>query len=152
MTGGGQIWVNRTDKKDKRSFGFNAQGQAQSPAGSPGGPKGHFDYVNHNTGVKIHGPVTFIFYAFPTTSGGEMRFEVTARQHDKDANRPHDENDPDNDCVHYCKYNVTARDRVDPGSKSPYDTLKVEYVSGSCPVENTGDQNLSEGNIQWHNQ
>jgi hypothetical protein len=132
MTGGGQIQPNRTNKNDKRSFGANAQGQALAAPGSPGGPKGHFNYVNHGTGVKIEGPVTFIYEAVPTETGGRMKFEVTTSAG--------------------CKYNVTMTDNAEPGSKSPYDNLKLEYVSGSCPVENTGDQQLTAGNNQWHNQ
>jgi hypothetical protein len=131
MTCGGQIQRDKTNKNDKRSFGGNAKGKAMTPYGSPGGPSGHFNYVNHATGVKIDGPVTFIYYAAPTASGGEMKFEVTT--------------------ANGCKYNVTARDNHEPGSKPPYDYLKIEYVSGSCPVENTGDQPLTSGNNQWHN-
>jgi hypothetical protein len=126
MTCGGQI----LGKADKRSFGGNAQGRAQTPPGAAGGAKGHFNYVNHTSGLKINGPVTFIHYALRTATGGEMRFEVTTKEG--------------------CKYNVTVRDNSEPGHKPPHDFLKVEYVSGSCPVENTGDQPLTSGNNQWH--
>jgi hypothetical protein len=133
MTGGGQIQPNRTNKNDKRSFGGDAKGTAQTPVGSPGGPSGHFNYVNHGNGVKVDGRVTFIFYAIPNgNGGGEMKFEVTT--------------------ANGCKYNVTEKDNTEPGSKSPFDYLKLDYVSGACPVENTGDQPLTAGNIQWHNQ
>ena len=124
MTGGGQVLVN-----GKRSFGFNARGQALVE----GGASGHFNYVNHVTGVKINGPVTFIYYALPQGDGGEMKFEVTTAQG--------------------CKYDVTTKDQVEPGSKAPYDYLTVEYVSGPCPVETTGGaQPLGNGNVQWHDQ
>jgi hypothetical protein len=117
-----------------------------------GGARGRFNYVNHGNGVRIRGPVTFIHYAAPTANGGEMKFEVSARQHERDNDRRDkwDDDDEDNDCAHICRYNVTARDQVDPGDRPPFDFLKVEYVSGSCAPENTGDQPLKKGNIQWH--
>jgi hypothetical protein len=129
MTCGGQIY----DKQNKRSFGGNAQGRAQTAPGSPGGPSGNFNYVNHATGMKFNGPVTFIYYALGTANGGEMQFQVTTREG--------------------CKYRVTVRDQSEPGHKAPYDYLKVELQAGSpasCPVENTGDQPLTAGNNQWH--
>ena len=134
MTGGGQILVNKQNKNDKRSFGFNAKGSALVPLGLPGGPSGHFNYLNHLTGVHINGPVTFIYYAIPSGNGGEMLFEVTT--------------------LTGCKYNVTAKDQVEPGSKAPYDYLTVQYVLvfGTCPAESTGGARpLDTGNIQWHN-
>ena len=130
MTGGGQIVVNKQNKKDKRSFGFNARGTALVA----GGASGHYNYVNHFTGMHIDGRVTFIYYATPSGNGGEMRFEVTTAQG--------------------CKYHVTAKDQVEPGSKPPYDFLGMEFVASSCagPAENTGGpQPLDTGNIQWHN-
>ena len=54
-----------------------------------------------------------------------------------------------------CKYNVTARDQAQPGSKPPYDYLTVQFalVLGACPTESTGGPRpLDTGNIQWHNQ
>jgi hypothetical protein len=135
MTGGGQIQPNKTNKNDKRSFGGDAKGTAQTPPGSPGGPTGHWNYVNHGNGVKVDGTVTFIYSATPNPdgNGGQMKFEVTT--------------------ANGCKYNVTQKDNAEPGSKSPFDYLKLEYVSGSCPKENTGgDQQLTAGNNQWHNQ
>jgi hypothetical protein len=160
MTGGGQIGCpdcnagrcSRHNNRNKITFGFNAEGKAQTPSGTRGGAKGRFNYVNHATGVKIKGPVTFIHYAVPTSSGGEMRFEVSARQHHRDDDKRDkwDDDDEDNDCSHICRYDVTARDQAEPGHKAPYDFLKVEYRSGSCAPENTGDQPLKKGNLQWH--
>ena len=54
-----------------------------------------------------------------------------------------------------CKYNVTAKDQAQPGSKPPYDYLTVQFalVLGACPTESTGGPRpLDTGNIQWHNQ
>jgi hypothetical protein len=125
MTGGGQVFPNG----GKRSFGFNAKGDALVV----GGASGHFNYVNHVTGVKINGPVTFIYYAIPQANGGEMKFQVTTAQG--------------------CTYDVTTKDQVEPGSTSPFDFLTVQYVSGPCSPETTGGaQPLGNGNIQWHNQ
>jgi hypothetical protein len=162
MTGGGQIGCPDCNagkchrpghgNRNKASFGFVAEGQAQKPAGTRGGAKGRFNYVNHGNGVKIRGPVTFIHSASPAASGGEMRFQVSARQHERDDDRRDkwDDDDEDNDCSHVCRYDVTARDQAEPGHRPPFDFLKVEYVSGPCPQENTGDQPLKKGNIQWH--
>jgi len=133
MTGGGQIHVD--SRIDKRSFGFSAKGTALVPLGLPGGPSGHFDYLNHLSGARINGAVTLIYYAIPNGNGGEMSFEVTT--------------------LTGCKYNVTAKDQAQPGSKPPYDYLTVQYVLvfGTCPTESTGGQRpLDTGNIQWHNQ
>lgn len=128
MTGGGQVLVNRNNKNDKRSFGFNARGLALVV----GGASGHFNYVNHVTGAKINGPVTFIYYAIADAFGGEMKFEVTT--------------------VEGCKYNVTTKDQVESGSKPPYDYLTVEKVLGSCTEPGNATTRLDTGNIQWHNQ
>ncbi|PYQ45532.1 MAG: hypothetical protein DMF77_03925 [Acidobacteria bacterium] len=132
MTGGGQILVDKANKNDKRSFGFNASGTALLV----GGARGHFNYVNHAARTHIDGPVTFIYYATPNGTGGIMRFEVTTAAG--------------------CKYQVTAEDWAEPGSKPPYDYLTVEWVFSpptiSCPMDNTGRQPLDSGNIQWHNQ
>ena len=133
MTGGGQIHVD--SRIDKRSFGFSAKGTALVPLGLPGGPSGQFNYLNHLSGAHINGAVTFIYYAIPNGNGGEMSFEVTT--------------------LTGCKYNVTAKDQAQPGSKPPYDYLTVQYVLvfGSCPTESTGGERpLDTGNIQWHNQ
>jgi hypothetical protein len=129
MTGGGQLHVSMA----KRSFGFNARGTALVPLGLPGGPRGHFNYLNHASGVRINGPVTFIYYAIPSANGGEMMFEVTT--------------------LTGCKYNVTAKDQAEPGHKALYDYLSVQHVMGACAPETTdGAQRLSAGNLQWHNQ
>jgi hypothetical protein len=160
MTGGGQIGCpdcdagrcSRHNNKNKTTFGFVAEGQPQKPAGTRGGAKGRFNLQDHSNDYRIRGPVTFIHYAYPTAQGGEMRFRVTGRQHDRDNDRRDkwDDDDEDNDCVHYCTYDVTAKDQQEPGNKPPYDFLKVEYVSGPCQPYNTGDQPLRKGNIQWH--
>jgi hypothetical protein len=133
MTGGGQILVNRNNRNDKRSFGFNARGTALLV----GGASGHFNYLNHATGQHFNGPVTFIYYATPSPTGGAMKFEVTTSEG--------------------CKYNVTAEDQAEPGSKSPYDWLTVEWtfsppLNTTCPTDNTDRQRLDAGNIQWHRQ
>jgi hypothetical protein len=160
MSGGGQIGCpdcdagkcHRHNNRDKATFGFYAYGKAQVPSHQRGGARGRFVYFNHGNGVRIRGPVTFIHYASPTAEGGEMRFEVSARMHERDESHRDkwDDDDEDNDCSHICKYDVTARDQADPGHRAPFDFLKVEYRSGACARENTGDQPLKKGNVQWH--
>jgi hypothetical protein len=126
MTGGGQII---RQGNDKRSFGFNAKGTALVV----GGASGHFNYVNHLTGEKINGSVTFIYYATSGPNGGEMKFQVTTSAG--------------------CTYDVTTKDQIEPGSQPPFDYLTVEYTGGPCFAETTGGaQPLKTGNIQWHNQ
>lgn len=54
VTGGGQIPFPDPGSKGRATFGFNAQPDKK------GGAKGHFNFVNHVTGLHVNGPVTSI--------------------------------------------------------------------------------------------
>ena len=118
MTGGGQL--DPIGACPKASFGGNASGQ-------PGGTaKGHFNYVNHCTGVHVNGPVTAILLVDPVTQ--TMTFEV---QDDAD-----------------CTAIVTWRDGGEPGTN---DTIDVKFSGADCPPDQTTTAvQLDRGNIQWH--
>jgi hypothetical protein len=118
MTGGGQL--DPIGPCTKASFGGNASGQ-------PGGDaKGHFNYVDHCTGVHVNGPVTAILVVNPVTR--TMTFEV---QDDAD-----------------CTAIVTWRDGGEPGTN---DTIQVTFIGTDCPPDpTTVAVRLDRGNIQWH--
>jgi hypothetical protein len=71
--------------------------------------------------------VTWVFYAFATPSGGQMKFEITTSQG--------------------CRYVVVAADNGQPSASG--DWVQLQYVSGECPPENTGVAPLTTGNIVW---
>jgi hypothetical protein len=85
VTGGGQIGVPNADSRSQATFGFNAKG---NPDGSA---SGHFNYVNHATGLHINGPVQSMVVTvtnedgsadtvqFSGTSGGNSFFTVTVQ-------------------------------------------------------------------------
>jgi hypothetical protein len=116
MTGGGQF--DPTGPCTKASFGGNASGQ-------PGGDaKGHFNYVDHCTGVHVNGPVTAVLLVDPVTR--TMTFEVQ-----DDA----------------CTAIVTWRDGDEP---STTDTIQVTFTGADCPPDQSTAVPLHRGNIQWH--
>ncbi len=91
-----------------------------------GDAKGHFNYVNHCTGVHVNGPVTAILLVDPVTR--TMTFEV---QDDAD-----------------CTAIVTWRDGGEPGTN---DTIDVKFSGADCPPDQTTTAvPLARGNIQWH--
>jgi hypothetical protein len=113
MTGGGVFTFGTCTKA---TFGGNASGQPGVSA------KGHFNYINHCTGVHINGPVTAILAVNPATQ--TMTFQVTTNT---------------------CTATVTWRDVAEPGSNQ--DTISITGCSQS-----TGNVTINHGNIQWHNQ
>jgi hypothetical protein len=114
VTGGGQI---TPDSGGRASFGFVAQREEENDAVS-----GHFNYLNHDTGRHINGPVEAITAAAPT---GPVTFSGTADDGD-------------------CTFKVTVEDKAEPGKG--VDTFEME---SSCepPVSQRA---ISRGNIQRH--
>jgi hypothetical protein len=118
MTGGGEF--DPTGPCTKASFGGNASGQ---PGGSA---KGHFNYVNHCTGVHVNGPVTAILAVDPVTRTMTFKVQVNAS----------------------CTAIVTWRDAGEPGTN---DTIEVTFSGANCPPDQTtAAVKLDRGNIQWH--
>jgi hypothetical protein len=114
VTGGGQITL---DGGKSASFGFVAQGEEENDPVSD-----HFNYLDHDTGRHINGPVETITASAPT---GLVTFSGTADDGD-------------------CTFKVTVEDKAEPGKG--VDTFEME---SSCdpPVSQRA---ISRGNIQRH--
>jgi len=128
VTGGGQIPVPDPNSADPTaggtgwaSFGFNAQPQAHG---------GHFNYVNHVTGLHVNGPVTDIqVIAFnPDGSPRTVRFSGTC-----------DDSGP------ACSFSVTVEDHGEPGRNDQLGIAVTGVVS-----EVRARRIISRGNIQFH--
>lgn len=129
VTGGGQIPVPDPDSVDptaggtgRASFGFNAKPNEQG---------GHFNYVNHVTGLHVNGPVTDIqvIAINPDGSPKTVRFSGTC-----------------NDSGPACSFSVTVEDHGEPGRN---DQLGIAVTGGLIEVRS--QRIISRGNIQFHN-
>jgi hypothetical protein len=125
MTGGGQFDPDGTcsnPKDDVATFGGNVSGP---PA------KGHFNYINHCTGLHINGEVTAIDNVI--VIGGvtvEMTFEVQFGS---------------------CTATVTWHDTAEPGAGA--DTIRLLISGAGCPLNQASSPvPLKNGNIQGHKQ
>jgi len=124
FTGGGQF-IDMSGHK--WSFGFNFRG---TPGGSA---SGHFNAIDHNSGLHINGPVISIVNVCSNqnTCGTQS---TTFVMRDTKTN---------------CTYDVTVEDNGEPGANRD----KIQIVSdpfGSCSFPGTGCNTLSAGNIQRH--
>ena len=131
VTGGGQIAVPSPNNSapdatgdGRATFGFNAQPTNQ------GGAKGHFNYVNHVTGLHVEGSVTAIavIAVYPDGTPQTVRFSGTC------GGTP------------ACSFSVTVEDRGEPGTA---DRFSVTVSSGTSEVRSS--RTISRGNIQFHN-
>jgi hypothetical protein len=128
VTGGGQIPVPDPDSADPTaggigwaSFGFNARPNEQG---------GHFNYVNHVTGLHVNGPVTDIqvIAINPDGSPKTVRFSGTC-----DGSEP------------ACSFSVTVEDHGEPGRN---DELGIAVTGAESEVRS--QRIISRGNIQFH--
>jgi len=128
VTGGGQIPVPDPDSADPTaggsgwaSFGFNAQ---------PKGPGGHFNYVNHVTGLHVNGPVTDIqvIAINPDGSPKTVRFSGVCA-----GSGP------------ACSFSITVEDHGEPGRDDQLGIAVTGVVS-----EVRSQRILDGGNIQFH--
>jgi hypothetical protein len=88
--------------------------------------KGHFNYINHCTGVRVNGPVTAILAVNPVTQ--TMTFEVRVSA--------------------TCDAIVTWHDGGEPGTS---DSIALTFSGTGCPPNQTsGSVPLERGNTQWH--
>lgn len=126
VTGGGQIPVPAPNSTDptadgtgRASFGFNA---------GPNG--GHFNYVNHVTGLHINGPVTVaqVIAINPDGSPKRVLFSGTC-----DGSGP------------ACSFSVTVEDHGEPGTSDQFGIAVTGAVS-----EVRSRRIISRGNIQFH--
>jgi hypothetical protein len=125
VTGGGQIPVpdpnsgNSLDTGDGRAtFGFNSQPEKGC---TDGAAKGHFNYVNHVTGLHVNGKVLNSQLIAPNT----VRFT--------------------GECGTGCSFTATVQDWGEPGT---LDTFGIS-VTGT-KNENRSPRIISRGNIQFH--
>jgi hypothetical protein len=120
VTGGGQIQVPDPTSPGTATFGFNA-------GTGGGGLRGHFNYVNHVTGLHVDGPVNnIVVIAFnPDGSPKTVLFSGT--------------------CGVGCAFAVTVEDHGEPGTSDQFGVTVTGAVS-----EVRSQRVISNGNIQFH--
>jgi hypothetical protein len=126
VTGGGQIPVPNPDSTGRATFGFNAQ-----PNKKGGTAKGHFNYVNHVTGLHVNGPVTNVEVIAINLDGSPktVRFSGICG-----GNLP------------ACSFSVTVEDHGEPGRSDEFGIRVTGALS-----EVRSQRVISRGNIQFHN-
>jgi hypothetical protein len=125
VTGGGQIPVPSPDSNNqlatgtgRATFGFNSQPEKGC---TDGAAKGHFNYVNHVTGLHVNGKVLNSVLIAPNT----VQFS--------------------GECGTGCTFTVTVQDNGEPGT---LDTFGLD-VTGT-KNEHRSLRVISRGNIQFH--
>ncbi|MDX6270403.1 MAG: type secretion system secreted protein VgrG [Acidobacteriota bacterium] len=125
VTGGGQIPVPNPDSNNqfatgtgRATFGFNSQPEKDC---TDGAAKGHFNYVNHVTGLHVDGKVLNSVLIAPNI----VLFS--------------------GDCGAGCSFTVTVQDNGEPGT---LDTFSLS-VTGT-KNESRSTRVISRGNIQFH--
>ena len=127
VTGGGQIPVPNPDSsvptatgKGRATFGFNAKGSEDGTA------SGHFNYLNHVTGLHVNGPVDNVEVSVtnPDGSAKTIRFSGTW-----DGG----------------SFSVTVQDNGEPGRSDEFGIT----VTGDTS-ETRSQRVISRGNIQFH--
>jgi Ice-binding-like len=126
VTGGGQIPVPSPDVNiplatgtGRATFGFNAHPEKNC---TDGGAKGHFNYVNHVTGLHVNGKVLNSVLIGPNT----VQFS--------------------GECGAGCTFTATVQDNGEPGT---FDTFGVTVTGTKNEVRS--QRVISRGNIQFHN-
>lgn len=125
VTGGGQIPVPDPDSNNqaatgtgRATFGFNSQPEKNC---TDGAAKGHFNYVNHVTGLHVNGKVTNSQLIAPNI----VLFS--------------------GECGAGCSFTVTVQDNGEPGT---LDTFSLAVTGTKNEVRST--RVISRGNIQFH--
>jgi hypothetical protein len=128
VTGGGQIPVPDPDSADPTaggtgwaSFGFNARSNERG---------GHFNYVNHVTGLHVNGPVTDIQVIAINPDGSPMTVRFSGAC---DGSGP------------ACSFSVTVEDRGEPGRSDQLGIAVTGVVS-----EVRSQRVIGRRNIQFH--
>ncbi|HMC83303.1 MAG TPA: post-COAP-1 domain-containing protein, partial [Candidatus Polarisedimenticolia bacterium] len=119
VTGGGQVVPNAGGIA---SFGFVAERQTLA-----GPTTGHFNYLNHSTGLNVNGPVTLLIVDGPTTATfqGSGTCNLTP-----------------------CTFVVSVEDGGEPGRNR--DKLQVSIAPNSPAEVGPPKRTISRGNIQVH--
>jgi hypothetical protein len=120
VTGGGEIQVPNPDSPGTASFGFNA-------GTGNGGSGGHFNYVNHVTGLHINGPVNNIVVIAFNSDGSPKTVLFSGT------------------CGDNCAFAVTVEDHGEPGTNDQFGVTVTGAVS-----EVRSQRVISKGNIQFH--
>jgi len=125
VTGGGQIAVPNQDSTGRATFGFNAQ-----PGKRGGSAKGHFNYLNHVTGLHVNGAVTAIEVIAVNADGSPktVRFSGTCGRK-----------------LPACAFSVTVEDHGEPGTQDEFGIR----VTGDL-AETRSQRVIARGNIQFH--
>jgi len=125
ITGGGQIPVPDPDSNNqvatgtgRATFGFNAQPEKNC---TDGAAKGHFNYVNHVTGLHVNGEVLNSQFIGPNI----VRFS--------------------GECGTGCSFTVVVQDNGEPGT---FDTFGLSVTGTKNEVRSL--RVISRGNIQFH--
>ena len=123
VTGGGQIPVPDPGSNGRATFGFNAKGNQDGTA------SGHFNYLNHVTGLHVNGPVdgVAVIARNPDGSPKTVRFSGTC------GNGP------------ACSFSVTVEDHGEPGTNDEFGVVVTGGLS-----EFRSQRVISRGNIQFH--
>lgn len=125
VTGGGQIAVPNPNSKGRATFGFNAKGNDDGTA------TGHFNYVNHLTGLHVNGPVDHVAVLTTNPDGSPKTVQFSGTCH---GNSPG------------CAFTVTVEDNGEPGRR--IDAFGIT-VTGKRS-ETVSQRLISRGNIQLH--
>lgn len=125
VTGGGQIAVPNPNSKGRATFGFNAKGNLDGTA------TGHFNYLNHVTGLHVDGPVDHVAVITTNLDGSPKTVQFTGTC---SANSP------------ACSFRVTVQDNGEPGRGIDAFGLTVTGARS----EAVSQRFISRGNIQLH--
>jgi len=120
VTGGGQVELYSSGQA---SFGFNAK------PNEAGGAKGHFNYVNHMTGLHVEGPVTGIQVVAINDDDSPKTVRFSGICADLPA----------------CAFVVTVEDNGEPGVS---DEIGISVAGDLSDV--ISQKVISQGNIQFH--
>jgi len=126
VTGGGQISVPDPTSKRSATFGFNAH---QIEVGSTAAT-GHFNYVNHDTGLHINGSVDYIKVIEMNPDGTVKTVQFSGAC---EGNGP------------ACTFIVIVEDHGEPGTDDEFGIT----VTGDL-TETQSQRVINEGNIQFH--
>lgn len=121
VTGGGQIPLLIPGSKGQATFGFNAKGNANGTA------TGHFNYLNHATGLHVNGKVDSAVVTVTNSDGSAntIRFSGTSGANSF--------------------FSVTVQDNGEPGRT---DEFGITVTGAQSEVRS--QRVISKGNIQFH--
>jgi hypothetical protein len=124
VTGGGQIPVPDPNSTGRATFGFNAQPDKNGDA------KGHFNYVNHQTGLHVNGSVDNIVVIAVNPDGSPKTVLFSGSWEGG-------------------SFFVTVEDHGEPGTNDEFGII-VTSATGE-QIEIRSQRVISNGNIQFHN-